>query len=217
METTVAAAERFATADEIRSAIESLTDDELLRLEKAGRACIPGSDFQAADEAMNEAVARAIDGCGKKAGRRWPIDRVDFVAFLIMTMKGLASDSRESELMTKVDHFDAAEDGASGSWTLDRLGPRTPGVEQQLIDAEEDIEEDARVAKRQATASADADKIEKLFAGDQDVAWLVMCLREEKAPSKARTAAGFTLTQYETIRKRMRRGVEQLFPGRSSR
>lgn len=216
METTVATAERLASEDEIRAAIEALTDDELMRLDKAGRACIPGSDFQDADEVMNEAVRRAIEGCGKKTGRHWPIERVDFVAFLIMTMRGLASDSRDSELMAKTDHFAAGDDG-SGSWTLDRLGHRTAGVEQRLIDDEDEAEEDARVTKRQATASADADRIDKHFAGDQEVAWLVMCLREEKAPSKARIAAGLTQTQYETIRKRMRRGLEKLFPGRGAR
>lgn len=217
METTVAAVERFGTADEIRAAIEALTDDELMRLGKAGRACIPGSDFQDADEVMNEALRRAIDGCGKKTGRHWPIERVDFVAFLIMAMRGLASDSRESDLMAKTDHFDGAEDDGSGSWTLDRLDHHTAGVEQRLVDAEEEAEEDARVAKRQASASEDADRIDKHFAGDQEVAWLVMCLREEKAPSKARIAAGLTQTQYETIRRRMRRGLEKLFPERSAR
>ncbi|HEX6703422.1 MAG TPA: hypothetical protein VF169_01575 [Albitalea sp.] len=217
METTVATAERLATEDEIRAAIEALTDDELMRLDKAARACIPGSDFQDADEVLNEAVKRAIDGCGKKTGRHWPIERVDFVAFLTMAMRGLASDSRDSELMAKTDHFDAANDDGSGSWTLDRLGHRTAGVEQRLIDAEDEAEEDTRVAKRQASARADADRIDKHFASDQEVAWLVMCLREEKAPSKARIAAGLTQTQYETIRKRMRRGLEKLFPGRSAR
>jgi hypothetical protein len=217
METTVATAGRLATEDEIRAAIEALTDDELMRLDKAARACIPGSDFQDADEVLNEAVQRAIDGCGKKTGRHWPIERVDFVAFLIMAMRGLASDSRDSEVMAKTDHFDAANDDGSGSWTLDRLGHHTPGVEQRLIDAEDDAEEDARVAKRQASARADADRIDKHFASDQEVAWLVMCLREEKAPSKARIAAGLTQTEYETIRKRMRRGLERLFPGRSAR
>ena len=217
METTVAIAERLANADEMRSAIEALTDDDFTRLEKAGRACIPGSDFQKADEVMNEAVKRAIDGCGKRTGRHWPIERVDFVAFLIMAMRGLANDSRDSELIAKTDHFDAADDGGSGSWTLDRLGHQTAGVEQELIDAEDAAEEDARVARRQASASADADLIDKHFAADQEVAWLVMCLREEKAPSKARIAAGLTQTQYETIRKRMRRGLEKLFPGRSAR
>lgn len=217
METTTTAAERFATADEIRAAIEALTDDELIRLDKAGRACISGSDFQDADEVMNEAVRRAIDGCGKKTGRHWPIERVDFVAFLIMTMRGLASDSRDSELMVKTDHFDAAEDDGSGSWTLDRLGHHTAGVEQRLVEAEEEAEEDARVSRRQASAIADADRIDSHFAGDQEVAWLLMCLREEKVPSKARIAAGLTQVQYETIRRRMRRGSEKLFPTRSVR
>jgi hypothetical protein len=217
MESTVAIAERLATADEIRAAIEALTDEELMRLDKAAQACIPSSDFQDGDEVMNEAVTRAIDGCGKKTGRHWPIERVDFVAFLIMTMRGLASDSRESEFVAKTDHFDTAEDDGSGSWTLDRLGHHTAGVEQQFIDAEDEADEDARVAKRQVSASADAARIDKHFAGDQEVAWLIMCLREEKAPSKARIAADLTQTQYETIRKRLRRGLEKLFPGRSAR
>ena len=219
MEISVDEKERIADANEIRSAIEALTEDEFLRIERAGRLCVPGSDYKTSHEVMNEAICRAIDGCGKKTGRHWPIERVDFVAFMIMTMKSLASDSRESELMTKTDFFDKGKDGEDelGSWALDRLGHQTPGVERQLIDAEDVAEDEARIAERQAAAKADADKIDDYFKDDQDVAWLVMCLKEEKAPSKARAAAGLTQTQYETTRKRMRRGVERLFPGRSPR
>ena len=74
----------------------------------------------------------------------------------------------------------------------------------------------ARAGACQARAKADADRIDALFANDQEVGWLVMCIKEGKSPAKARELAGFTTTEYETIRKRLRRGAAKLFPGRRS-
>ena len=92
---------------------------------------------------------------------------------------------------------------------LDYLGFSTQSVEDEALDAEEEA---AAIAR----AKVDADRIDALFAGDQEVSWLVMCIKEGKSPAKARELAGFTTTEYETIRKRLRRGVAKLFPGRGS-
>lgn len=216
MEQETALGERLATADEIRAAIEALTSTELMRLELIARTYIPGSDYQSGQEVLNEAVKRAIEGCGRKTGRHWPIDRVDFAAFLLMTMRGLASDSRQSELMTKTDSLDS-DAQLSTAQVLDKLGFHTPEVEQQKIDLEDEIADEAAAEQRRARAKADADKIEGFFADDQEVAWLVLCLKIEKMPSKARDEAGLSQTQYETVRRRMRRGLTKLFPGRSTK
>jgi len=201
--------ERLATTDDMRAAIEGLTDDDTLRLTKAARAFLPGTEYKATNEVINEAVARAMAGCGDKKGRHWPIDRVPFVAFMIMTMRSIADASRESLLMTRTDYLSAMETEGSRAAVLDRLGFQTPSVEQEAIE-----EEDA--AQTLTKAKVDADKIDAFFDSDQEVAWLIMCLKDGKSPSKARASAGLTTTQYETARKRLRRGAEKLFPGRSA-
>jgi len=110
--------------------------------------------------------------------------------------------------MSKTDRFDALVlEGSAADHPMDRLGMSTPSVEMEAIEAEDDAELVARVR-------IDAAKIEAFFDDDQEVGWLIMCLKEGKSAAMAGTLAGYTTTEYETIRKRMRRGTEKVFPGR---
>lgn len=197
-----------ATDDDIRDAIELLTEDDALRLRKAAQGFLAGTEYRDAKELINEAVLRAMDGTRGDQGRHWPKQRVPFVAFMIMTMMSIADGSRESHFMSRTDRLEGLSlEGEGADHVLDYLGFLTQSVEDQALDAEEE-------AAAIALAKADADRIDALFAGDQEVAWLVMCIKEGKSPAKARKLAGFTTTEYETIRKRLRRGTAKLFPGR---
>jgi hypothetical protein len=199
-----------ATDDDIRDAIEALTEDDALRLRKAAQAFLAGTEYQDANELINEAVLRAMDGTLGDQGRHWPKQRVPFVAFMIMTMMSIADGSRESHVMSRTDRLEGLSlKGEGADHVLDYLGFLTQSVEAEVLDAEE---ESAAIAR----AREDADRIDALFAGDQQVAWLVMCFKEGKSPAKARELAGFTTTEYETVRKRLRRGAAKLFPGRRS-
>lgn len=198
----------LATEDDIRDAIEALTEDDALRLRKAAQGFLAGTEYRDAKELINEAVLRAMDGTRGDQGRHWPKQRVPFVAFMIMTMMSIADGSRESHFMSRTDRLEGLSlEGEGADHVLDYLGFLTQSVEDQALDAEE-------AAAAIALAKADADRIDALFAGDQEVAWLVMCIKEGKSPAKARKLAGFTTTEYETIRKRLRRGTAKLFPGR---
>ena len=197
-----------ATDDDIRDAIELLTEDDALRLRKAAQGFLAGTEYRDAKELINEAVLRAMDGTRGDQGRHWPKQRVPFVAFMIMTMMSIADGSRESHFMSKTDRLEGLSfEGEGAEHVLDYLGFSTQSIEAEALDAEEEAAAEAR-------AKADADRIEALFAADQQVAWLVMCIKEGKSPAKARKLAGFTTTEYETIRKRLRRGTAKLFPGR---
>ena len=199
-----------ATDDDIRDAIEALTEDDAFRLRKAAQAFLFGTEYQDAMELVNEAVLRAMDGTLGGQGRYWPKQRVPFVAFMIMTMMSIADGSRESHLMSRTDRLEGLSlKGEGADHVLDYLGFSTQSVEDEALDAEEEA---ATIAR----AKADADRIDALFANDQEVGWLVMCIKEGKSPAKARELAGFTTTEYETIRKRLRRGAAKLFPGRRS-
>lgn len=194
----------LATTDDIRIAIETLSDEDAVVLKRAARLCLPGTEFQDPKEILNEAVVRALNG-----SRQWPMNRTPFVAFMIMTMRSIASGSRDAPAQARTGHLESiAAKGTGASGALDFLGYSTASVEQEAIEADEDEEAKAR-------AKADANKIDAYFESDQDVAWLILCLQEGQSPSKARELAGLTTTQYETTRRRLRRGLEKLFPGRS--
>jgi len=198
----------LATADQVREAIEALTENDALRLRKAAIACLPGTEYQDHREIFNEAVRRAMDAAVGLRGRNWPINRVPFIAFMIKTMESIANGSRESHAMSKTDRFDALIlEGTAADHPMDRLGMSTPSVEMEAIEAEDDAEAVAR-------AKADAARIDAFFEEDQEIGWLIMCLKEGKSAAKARALAGYSTTEYETIRKRMRRGMAKLFPER---
>jgi hypothetical protein len=203
-----ASGDTMATADQLREAIEAMTDDDALRLRLAAAACLPGTEFQDHLEVIHEAIRRAMDAALGLRGRHWPINRVPFVAFMIRTMESIANGSRESHAVSKTDRFDGLVlEGTAADHPLDRLGFVTPSVETQAIEAEDDAELVSR-------AVADTALIEAFFAGDEEVGWLILCLKEGRSAAKARELAGYSTTKYENIRKRMRRGIAKLFPGR---
>lgn len=196
------AIKRFATADEVRAAIEALTDEEFGRLRRAASAFLYGSEYKDPLELMNEAVARTMRGASEKEGRHWPL-RVPFMAFLINTMSSVADGSADSPLQANTDYLlDLVPDGVSPhDFAVEPL--RTPSVEAVL----ENEEEQAATAAHAAQVFS---AIENYFADDDDVLMLVLCLREGHRPREIHEIAGLTLTQYNTARRRLSRGLTKL-------
>lgn len=194
---------RIATAEQIRAAIEGLTDEDYARLRRAGSAFLYGSEYTDPLELMNEAVARAMHGAGQEAkGRHWPL-HVPFIAFLIMTMSSVANASTESLTQTLTDSLaDFVPDGVAYSdFAIEPL--HAASVEAECVDEEERAAESARSAK----VFAD---IETFFADDEEVLMLVLCLRDGQRPREIQESAGMTVTQYNTTRRRLRRGLTKL-------
>lgn len=190
----------FATTDEIQAAIESLSTPDALRLRKIGRTLIPGTEFGEPRELLNEVFVRAIQAAaGQRRGRRWPKNRATFLAYVIETMKSVADDARKSVWTTRTGSYEKAELEATG----EGVGAiSSPSVEEELAELEE----------RQGAAWVAA-QIEAHFEGDEDVSLLFECLKDGITGSKAIEACGFRdLTHYETVRRRLRRGIEKLFP-----
>ncbi len=128
-----------ATPDDIRHAIETLSKEDAYRLKKAAMLCLAGAEHQAAEEIINEAIVRTMNAASGLKGRRWP-KRVPFIAYMIETLKGLASDSWGSSLQTKTESMDAMAmsiEGASVDDILGRLKHYHPDVPTQAIEIEE--------------------------------------------------------------------------------
>lgn len=200
-----------ATESDVQAAVEALTDEDWLRLQKAAKACMYGTAFKDSCELINEVVVRTLGAGDGGTGRRWPKSRVAFVPFVIETMKSLADASRESPQTARTDQLDPAT--LEGNDRAVRRGgptPSSPSAEEEVLN-----EESARLTS--ARARYEMDRIEKQFVQDEDVSLLIMCLKDEMSAADTRASCGFTSTQYETVRKRLRRGLEKLFPnGRST-
>lgn len=201
--------EDTATPDEIRHAIETLSKEDAYRLQKAAMLCLAGTEYQTAEEIINEAIVRTMNAANGLKGRRWP-KRVPFIAYMIETLKGLASDSRGSSLQTKTESMDAMAvsiEGASVDDVLGRFEYYHQDIPTQAIEIEETQEHRDR-------AKADAEMIDTFFANDDEVKWIIMGHKDGLSVSEILQLADMTQLQYETARRRFRRGREKLFPGR---
>ncbi|MCV2370009.1 hypothetical protein [Roseateles oligotrophus] len=208
--------ERHANIDELSSALTRLTTAELLRLFARARLLVWGTEYADPKELFNEAVKRAlVAASGSKQdgerGRPWPIDRVQFPAFLSGCMDSIADSSRESVSQTKTDRLEAlAGEAGDVDTVIHRAGLWTTDFVDQAIEAEETNE-------RQQRAQADAHVIETHFKDDQDV---LAVIEGEKADMPvAEVLALFDLDQkaYDSARRRLRRQVDKLMPGRRQR
>lgn len=200
----------LATPDELRQAFESLSPEESYKLKKAATYFLFGSEYQSEDELFNETIMRAMRAAEGDKGRAWR-KSVNFMAFLITCMRGIANDSAESFQQTRVKRIEElATETNSGEEVLAGKGHRHPSHEDVVIELEEAQE---RVAK----ARADAAVIENYFATDSQVSWLIMGYKDGLAPHEVREISEMTQTEYDTAKRRFRRGLDKLFPGRRAK
>lgn len=201
-----------ATPDELGAAIRRLTGDELRRLKRRGDQLAFGTHFASGLELLGEAVARALIGASgspreRLKGRVWRPD-VGLVAFLMMTMKGLSSDSRGSAPVRVERRMEAltGDDGEQAA-ALHGLQLCHSSVEQELVEREES-------EARQRCIDADARLIERHFKNDAQVVAILEGEKADWSPRRVREASGMTRLAYDTARTRLRRGVDKLMPGR---
>lgn len=201
-----------ATTMELVAAYEALTEPEKLRLARRADQLHWGTEYAEGQELMNEAVRRALvaaAGAGQdgQKGRAW-FKSVDFVAFLMMTMKGLTSDSRKS-VGQKVARRMQALAGEEGDENpeLHEFDLNHPAVDDALIDKQE-------LDQRQRRADEDVSTIEGFFAQDDEVLAILEGEREGWSAQQIRQEFGMTKVSYDTARTRLRRGLDKLMPGR---
>ncbi len=196
-----------ATAEEVCEAIESLSEAELGRIHRAAQYALFGTEYTDPLELLGEAVQRTLEGVGVKGGRHWPRD-VHFVAYIIRTMQSIADGSSVSVVQTRTAHLEAmAGDEGSAELALAQAGFSFADVVQQALDIEETTE-------RLSRAAADAALIEAHFANDEEIQYLIMGDKDDLKPAEIRAASGMNQTQYDTARRRFRRGLNTLMPGR---
>ena len=199
--------ERPASVEELSRALTMLTKPERLRLFARARLLVWGTEYTDPQELFNEAVKRALIAAnGSKQdgerGRPWPIDRIPLPAFLSGCMDSIADTSDRLEAL--------AGDARDVDTVIHRAGRWNTDVVEQAIEVEDTLE-------RQQRARTDAKIIEAHFKDDQEV---LAVIEGEKADMPvAEVLALFELDQrtYDTARRRLRRQVDKLMPGRRQR
>lgn len=205
-----AAEKQCASPDDIRQAIMSLTAEDSLRIRKAARYCLWGTGYSTENDLIDEAVMRAMSAAAGQKGRKWPKD-VPFVAFMIKTMQGLSDDSMKSSTQRLTVSADVMVlEGSSVDEALGAIrgrGYHHGDVVSMAVEAQERQES-------YEAAKPDADAIDAFFAGDDEIGYLIEGMKEGMKPAEIRELADMTQTQYDTAKRRFRRGLDKLFPGR---
>jgi DNA-directed RNA polymerase specialized sigma24 family protein len=182
--------ELAAGPDEISEAIESLTDVQLLKLEKYARWRIRGlgqaNDGRDYEDLMQEAITSTLTG-----PRQWN-KSVSFERHFIGAMRSISSHWREQfdpdspQLESEVIRI--SQEGKETNLFLNALSTDPP-AERALI-ARQDIEE-----------------IEKHFVEDREALDVIGGWRSEMTGPEIQEVLGISKTAYETIARRVRRNA----------
>jgi DNA-directed RNA polymerase specialized sigma24 family protein len=179
----------YATLSDVRVAVGGLTDADYGRLLSAARYWIAGTSFVSAQDLLHDVLAAAFEAANDGPGRRWRTD-VTFMAYLWMTAKGVASDSRRSarRWLRCIRRPELA----------DSLQPAPPGPEQILVQEDE---------RRQLQ------RVRDHFKDDAQVGWIIRGILEELPARTIMEKSGMSSTDYESAHRRWRRGLERLSQG----
>src|SRR5262249_12400462 len=174
-----------SAAGDVAAAIRALTDRDLLRLQALARLWTRGMPGSLGwADVMHEAITRALDG-----SRRWPAG-ISILAFLSGVMRSICDDHwrfevREARVIVR--NAAAAELGA------DDAGLANP---ERVV----------------AAAQAIAD-IHRLFAGDDAALKIIAGLADGLSAAEICKTYGMSEREYDTTRKRMRRGLLRFHDG----
>lgn len=177
--------EDVACEDEVRERLLSLDEAALNQLYAATvryRLFLPKEDV---DDLVNEAIQRVLDG-----RRKWP-RTVDFMAFLLETMRSVASEWAKRNRRT-VPESRLNPDGEDG------------GEEKSFLERQpaSNSDPEADVAFREF-----ADRIEKVFGEDDEVMTVIIARVEGLTPAETQKDFNMTASAYAAAQKRLRRAV----------
>jgi len=195
---------KYATSSDIQAAIEQLGLSPAHKVHRAARVLMSGSEYQDPSELLDEAVKRCMQAAVGQPGRPWPLD-VPFEAYLIKSMEGLASDSRDSWYQRNRVAIEAlALEGQSADDVLGELERHVPSVEDALIEVEER-------GQRENEAEANIARIKAHFADKPAVTNLIEGKLADLSATETREMFDMTQTEYDSAHRAYRRGLEQLF------
>lgn len=187
----LATTQTHRTADDIREALEKLTDVQLARLRLKGRLLAPGAGC-AGDDLLNEAVMRALTG-----DRLCPTD-VSVYTFLGNAMRSIADGEREK--------FERGAPAGSGHDEKSPIGQLADGRTPLPDIAAADRIEFGRVISR----------VEALFSDDKQAMAIVIGDMQGWTPAEIKQLESMSDVEFASARRRVRREIAREFGDRRS-
>jgi hypothetical protein len=187
-------ADEAATEAEVAEAIRGLSAPALVKLERYARYRVwrvgPGAARGRTDgDLLGAALTETLEGT-----RRWRKDTVDFVTHLIGVMRSLSSHwFDEKEIPEAAFHPDANTE----DWSSPHENAAAP-----VPDIDTVLDAQVRLAE-----------IDTLFAGDMLATEVLGGMRSGLSGPEIQEVLDLSQTQYETVMKRIRRGIDKAFPG----
>jgi hypothetical protein len=180
------------TAEEVLAAFEALSPDDKMKLIAIERKFLGGTGRQKG-ELYREALCRALLG-ERNCPRALPI-----IAFLIQTMRSIASHERERQSrQASLDPDDLAMTEAS------RL---SLGLASDQLDPEEHL-----LAKEDAAAAGTVAKIQGRFEGDEQCQMVLLGWAEGLRGKELRDFVGVDQARLDYLGKKIRRKMDKLYP-----
>ncbi len=174
---------------EIRIALHELSDADILRLGKIASQYANGCQLET-DELLNEAIAASLSG-NRQCPRTVPL-----IIFLRQAMRSIASNQRRK---IRTEHRAEPMDNDPANDPVLSVSDGKPSPADRAV-AEQEVQ-----------------TIFALFDHDEDVTMLLMGIYDSYNPDEICETAGWDRKTYDTVRKRLRRGLNKHFPeGRQS-
>lgn len=181
--------DKHLSSSDVRDALQALSDADKLRLGRIARRYALGCPMDA-DDLLSEATVAALTG-----NRQCP-KTVPLIAFLTGAIKSIAYNEKR-KLKNEC-----------------RAGPcdDDPDNDPVLL-----LPGDGLSPEEEAIAKSEVTDIFVLFKDDDDVTMLLMGIYDNYDPEDIRDINHWDRITYNTIRKRLRRGLDKHFPrGRPS-
>ena len=172
--------------EEVLERLDSLSAEDKMRLRLIERRKLGGTDFKEG-ELYKEAVCRAIVG-----QRKCPRDE-SFVAFLVQTMRSIAS-HRRAALAKHVPLEKTDRHGKTAKLQIasDQLDPEATLIEREAVDI--------------------VSHIYDCLAGDEQAQSVILAISYEEKGKAVRDAAGVDQATFDYAMKRIRKVMRKKYP-----
>jgi hypothetical protein len=181
----------YATQRQAKTELDKLTHEEHALLRQKAKNYLSGTIYTEPADLLHEAFYRCL-----AARRQWPL-HIDFISFIVNSMKSIASADRGSFPAKSIKSANTFE-GSLGSDAISMLGPKHPSPEDLIIQQEN---LDAVIAMQ--------DKLKIYFIGDPTArmiidGWIVGYTSEE-----LKKHHGMSDKKYNAARQRVYRKLEE--------
>ncbi|WP_152664092.1 sigma-70 family RNA polymerase sigma factor [Sphingomonas sp. SRS2] len=180
--------ERYVSVAEAALALAGLTAADLARLGRIAQLRAHGLPGASWEDLVDEAIEKLLSGA-----RRWPA-KMPLVAFLREVIRSLASELWRKHAQAAIVTLRSHQEEEKDEDPLLQVADSAPGPE------------------REALARNLFEKVQVIFEGDEAVQGILSAMADGLSAEEMQHSLGLSHREYETCRRRLRRGLARYFP-----